>query len=157
MNSKVIVSGEESGAVVYTSEHNPDYGYFKVEQVRSIVDDNGFLSRKKVTALVPGLVEDLLAMNLVKGQSIEGKIIVEESLEPFNKKQPKRDLKVAGDTGIACTLGGMPIYRRTKFTFNESAVDTRIEHDNVDELRAAYNAEKTKSVITPNEDFSIEG
>ena len=68
---------------------------------------------------MPGLVEDLKEMNLYAGQGLDGKIIIEESLEPFNKKNPERDLKVAGETGIVCTLGGLPIYRRTKFTFNQ--------------------------------------
>ena len=71
-------------------------------------------------------------------------------------------IKIAGETGIVCTLGGLPIYRRTKFTFNESAVDVSVEHDNVDQLRSAYAAqEKMKDIqekaMQPNEDFSIEG
>jgi hypothetical protein len=89
---------------------------------------------------------------------LDGKIVVEESLEPFNKKNPERDLKVAGETGIVCTIGGLPIYRRTKFTFNANATDTAtIQHDNVEELRAAYAAQNAKNAIQPNEDFSIEG
>jgi hypothetical protein len=78
-------------------------------------------------------------------------------LTPFNKKNPDRDLKIAGDTGIVCTLGGMPIYRRTKFSFNEATADTAVEHDNVDELRSAYSAQEKAKAIQPNEDFSIEG
>lgn len=157
MNSKVIVLADETGAVVNVSENNPDYGYVRVQQTRTMVDDSGFIHRKTLTALVPGLVEDLKAMNLFANQQIDGKIVIEESLTPFNKKNPDRDLKIAGDTGIVCTLGGMPIYRRTKFSFNETTPDTAVEHDNVDELRAAYSAQEKAKAIQPNEDFSIEG
>lgn len=155
MNSKVTVLADETGAVITLSENNSDYGYFRVQQARTMIDDSGFAHRKVLTALVPGLVEDLKSMGLYANQPIDGKIIIEESLTPFNKKNPERDLKVAGETGIACTLGGLPIYRRTKFTLNDAATDSTVEHDNVEELRAAYNAQ-TKA-IQPNEDFSIEG
>jgi hypothetical protein len=106
---------------------------------------------------MPGLVEDLKAMNLYGGQALDGKIVIEEALSPFNKKNPERDLKIAGETGIVCTLGGLPIYRRTKFTFNESTPDSTVDHDNIDELRAAYAAQASNAAVQPNEDFSIEG
>lgn len=157
MNSKVIVLADETGAVVNVSENNPEYGYVRVKQTRTMIDDNGFARRKSITALMPGLLEDLNEMGLFAGQQLDGKIVIEESLTPFNKNNPTRDLKVAGGTGIVCTLGGLPIYRRTKFTFNTSTADSTVEHDNVDELRAAYSAQKSNSAVVPNEDFSIEG
>lgn len=156
MNSKVFVVADETGAVINVSE-NSDYGYVRVQQTRTMIDDNGFVRRKTIGALMPGLVEDLKAMNLYGGQALDGKIVIEESLSPFNKKNPERDLKIAGETGIVCTLGGLPIYRRTKFTFNESTADTTVDHDNVDELRAAYAAQASNAAVQPNEDFSIEG
>ncbi|MFN9954195.1 MAG: hypothetical protein ACK55I_13935, partial [bacterium] len=103
-----------------------------------MIDDNGFLKRKSVSAIVPGLLSDLQASGFFAGQQLDGKIVVEESLEPFNKKNPERDLKVAGETGIVCTYGGLPIYRRTKFSLDGTMQDTLIKHDNVEELRAAY-------------------
>jgi hypothetical protein len=157
MNSKVFVTADETGAVVNVSENNSDYGYVRVQQTRTMIDDNGFARRKTITALMPALIEDLTAMNLYGGQALDGKIVIEESLTPFNKKNPERDLKVAGETGIVCTLGGLPIYRRTKFTFNEAAVDTTIEHDNVEQLRAAYAASKATVLTSSDEDFTIEG
>jgi hypothetical protein len=156
MNSKVFVVADETGAVINVSR-NADYGYFRVEQTKTMVDDNGFLRRKTISAIVPSLMEDLQASGLHAGQVLEGKIVIEESLEPFNKKNPERDLKVAGETGIVCTLGGMPIYRRTKYTLNTALADTVINHDNIEELRAAYAVQQAKQVaIQPNEDFSIE-
>jgi hypothetical protein len=92
------------------------------------------------------------------GQMLDGKIIIQESLEPFNEKTPERDLKIAGETGIVCTLGGLPIYRKTIMSFNNSENDTLIKHDNVDQLRAAYaNTSKSNSETIKNasKDFSI--
>lgn len=159
MNSKVTVLADDTtGAVVNVSENNPDYGYIRVSQVRTVVDDNGFLRRKQITALMPALVADLQEMKLFANQQLDGKIVVEESLEPFNTKAPQRDLKVAGETGIVCTVGGNPIYRRTKFSFDSNASDISVKHDNVEELRNAYAAQNnTKSAIEPNQDFSIKG
>jgi hypothetical protein len=157
MNSKVFVVADETGAVINVSNNDSDYGYVRVQQTRTMIDDNGFVRRKTISALMPGLYEDLKAMNLFGGQALDGKIIIEESLSPFNKKNPERDLKIAGETGVVCTLGGLPIYRRTKFTFNEAAFDTTVDHDNVDELRAAYATQEKAKAIEPNEDFSIEG
>jgi hypothetical protein len=156
MNSKVFVQADETGAVINVSENNPDYGYVRLTQTRTMVDDNGFLRRKEISALMPGSIEDLQALNLFGGQGLDGKIIIEESLTPFNKKNPERDLKIAGETGIVCTLGGLPIYRRTKFSFNPAAVENPpIQHDNVDELRAAYALQQSKEAIKPSEEFDI--
>jgi hypothetical protein len=156
MNSKVFVQADDTNAVITVSENNPDYGYVRIQQTRTMIDDNGFVRRKSITALMPGAIEDLKAMNLYGGQALDGKIIIEESLNPFNKKNPERDLKIAGETGIVCTLGGLPIYRRTKFTFNESLSDLTVEHDNIDELKAAYAAQLSKETVQSTEDFSIE-
>jgi hypothetical protein len=149
MNSKVFVTADETGAVINVSDNNSEYGYVRVQQTRTMIDDNGFARRKTITALMPALIEDLTAMNLYGGQALDGKIVIEESLTPFNKKNPERDLKIAGETGIVCTLG--------KFTFNEAAVDTTIEHDNVEQLRAAYAASKATVLTSSDEDFTIEG
>jgi len=160
MNSKVIVLADETTkAVVNVSQNRPDYGYIRVQQVRTMIDDNGFLRRKPVTALIPGTIEELEASGFFAGQALEGKIVIEESLEPFNQKEPERDLKVAGETGIVCTFGGLPIYRRTKMSFDATSADTLIKHDNVEQLRAAYNGQTKSSAIRPgiSEDFSIGG
>ena len=141
MNSKVTVLADEAtGTVVNVSQNNPDYGYIRVQQIRTMIDDNGFLRRKPVSALIPGTVDELQATGFFAGQQLDGKIVVEESLEPFNEKEPSRDLKIAGETGIVCTLGGLPIYRRTKMSFDGSAADTLVKHDNIEELRNAYQA-----------------
>jgi len=160
MNSKVIVlSDETTGTVVNVSQNNPEYGYIRVQQVRTMIDDNGFLRRKPVSALIPGTLAELQESGFFSGQQLDGKIVVEESLEPFNDKTPERDLKIAGETGIVCTLGGLPIYRRTKFSFDTTGADTLIKHDNVEELRAAYAVGQSKAIknARQSDDFSIGG
>ena len=160
MNSKVIILADETtGAVVNVSQNNPEYGYVRVQQVRTMIDDNGFLRRKPVSALIPGTIAELKESGFFAGQQLDGKIVVEESLEPFNDKTPERDLKIAGETGIVCTLGGLPIYRRTKFSFDATGADTLIKHDNVEELRAAYANGKSSGIknARPSDDFSIGG
>ncbi len=141
MDSKVIVVADEAtGTVINVSENNPEFGYIRVSQTRTMIDDNGFLKRRVVSALIPGPINDLKDTGFYAGQILNGRILIQESLMPFNQKNPERDLKIAGDTGILCTLGGLPIYRRTLFSFNQDGQDELIKHDNVEELRAAYAA-----------------
>jgi hypothetical protein len=64
-------------------------------------------------------------------------------MAPFNAKNPERDLKIAGETGIICSVAGAPIYRKTVYSASANAEDVLIKHDNVDQLRAAYAAKST--------------
>lgn len=159
MNSKVVILADDAtGAVVYVSTNNPEYGFIRVSQVRTMIDDSGFLRRKPVSALIPGTITELKDSGFFAGQELDGKIVVEESLTPFNEKTPERDLKIAGETGIVCTLGGLAIYRRTKFSFDNNSSDSLIKHDNIDQLRAAYaKAQAQGSAIKNNagQDFNI--
>ena len=159
MNSKVIVTADATTNAVINVSENPEWGYLRVQQVRTMIDDNGFLKRKSVSAIVPGLLSDLQESGFFAGQQLDGKILVVESLEPFNKKTPERDLKVAGETGIVCTFGGLPIYRRTKYSLDGLATDSLIKHDNVEELRAAYaNSQRANTSALQNaagQDFNL--
>jgi len=156
MNSKVIVTADAKTNRVVNVSENPEFGWIRVEQVRTMVDDNGFLKRKAVSAIVPGPLADLQASGFFAGQQLDGKILVQESLEPFNKKTPERDLKIAGETGVVCTLGGLPIYRKTIWSLDSSAQDELIKHDNVEELRAAYaKANSTAIRNAAGQDFNI--
>lgn len=157
MNSKVvIVADATTGAVIHVSANNPDYGYVKLQQVRTVVDDNGFLKRQVMSALIQAPVGILQEMGYYAGQILDGKIIVKESLAPFNKKSPERDLKIAGKTGIACTVDGNPIYRKTVYNTSSNAADVTIQHNNIEELREAYARETAPSkAIQPNEEFTL--
>lgn len=158
MNSNVkVVANATTGAVVNVSENNPEYGYIRLEQTKAIVDDNGFLKPRTVSTLLQGSVSDLQGLGFFSGQEVDGKIQIKESLEPFSTKSPERDLKKAGETGIICTQAGAPIYRKTVYDMSGSKKDTFVQHDNVAELRAAYDAQKASGAMKANEDFSIGG
>ena len=77
--------------------------------------------------------------------SWESKIIFKESLTPFDKKNPDRDLKVAGETGITCVQDGAPIYRKNFYTEDEKAIDVTCAHTNKEEIKAAFAALKASS------------
>jgi hypothetical protein len=155
MNSKVLVVADATGAVINVSENNPEYGYVKLQQAKTVVDDNGFLRRTVLTSLILAPLDILKEMNYYGGQILPGTLVIEESLTPFNKKTPERDLKIAGKTGIVCRLDDQPIYRRVRYSESPDAVNKTIQHTNVEELREAYNAQKASSAIKPNGDFAI--
>ena len=47
MNSKVtVVADATTGAVITQSVNNPEYGYVKLAQTRTTIDDNGFLRKQ---------------------------------------------------------------------------------------------------------------
>ncbi len=145
MISKVKVTGDELGHVVIQSKNNPEWGHIRVTQRRIFFED-GFARVKEMSALIAGRMEDLSSFGWRVGQEIDGKIVVKESLTPFNKKDPNKDLKVAGVTGIICRIDDQPVYRKTVYTADTSAEDEHIRdefgnvitHNNVDEIREAY-------------------
>jgi hypothetical protein len=144
MSNKVKVTADEAGAVIVISDGNSEYGHIRVIQERVIFDDRGWARKKPVSALVPGTVEDLKSLGWVNHQELEGKVIVKESLKPFNPKDPDRDLKIAGKTGIICCQDGKPIYRKTFYNEASNAGDILIEHTNGEDIRNAYLASVEK-------------
>ena len=157
MNSTVkIVADATTGAVVRVSETNPEFASVRLEQVRTVIGNNNFIERKTVSTLLQGATADLTAMGFYAGQELPGTIVVEESLTPFNKKNPERDLKIAGDTGIVCTVNGQPIYRRSTYSAASNAQDTLIKHDNVEQLRSAYAQANSAGIRNAaGQDFNI--
>lgn len=131
-----IIADKETGVVVHQSANNPKFGWYAVEQISTVMS-NGFEREVRLTAIVNGDFE-MLSRNKVAGAQMDGVIIVKESTVPFNKENPDSDLKSAGDSGIPCTIGGLPIYRRTSLESNQDAVSTLLAHDNGDEIKAFY-------------------
>jgi hypothetical protein len=146
MNRNVIVTANEAGQVVNVSKNNPDYGYIRVEQMKPTFDSNGWARVRKVSSLIPGNVEDLKAFGWTAGMHLPGKIVTIESLEAFNLNDPEKDYKIAGDTGIVCCQDGQPIYRKSFYTEDTTRMDVSIEHNNTEEIKAAYAALQEESV-----------
>ena len=136
MNKSVTVVSNEDGKVITVSPENDQYGHIRVTQERVVFDDNGWAKMKKLSALVLGTVEDLERFNWKDGQKIPGCVRIWERLTPFNKKDPDKNLKRAGDTGVVCMKGHEPIYRNT-FYSPSGAPDELVAHTNGDEIRAA--------------------
>ena len=145
--SKVVVTGDVNGNVIGVSENNPDYGYVRVEQNGTFINDQGWLRMSKRSTLIKGLVKDLEEANFKAGQELPGKIVVVESLIPFNPENPDRDLKIAGDTGVICRIDDQPIYRQTFFTSNLDATDQLITHTNSEEIREVQAAQRAVSAL----------
>jgi hypothetical protein len=160
MDTKVKVVADATTELVINQSANPIFGYVRVVQNRVVIDDNGFMKRKEFSALIHGLIEDLQSVGYYNGQELPGTIVAEESLDPFNKKDPSKSIKKAGETNVACTLGGFPIHRRTKYTTKANAEDILISHDNKAEVKAAYasnEASKAKTkAMQPNAEFDTE-
>ena len=148
--NKVRVTANEHGEVVNVSANNPKYGFIRVTQERAMTDDNGFLRVRSLSALIPGEVEMLRKLGWVNGQYVSGKIVVREQLVPFNKTNPEKDIKIAGDTKIVCKVGDQPIYRNTVFSFTLTTPDVLLAHTNTEEIKDAYKS----SLVAEEEDHS---
>ena len=148
--SKVRVTADTNGNVIGVSQNNPEYGYVRVEQSVTQISEDGWLKPVKRSALIKGKVEDLAQAGFVEGHELSGKIIVKESLTPFNPENPDKDLKVAGATGVICRIDDQPIYRQTFFTSNQEAYDELITHDNTTEIREVQLAQKEMTSIKSN-------
>lgn len=145
MENSVYVAGDENGGVITLSQNNPEYGWITLRQDQMLIN-NGWVQNKSLSTIIMGKATDLERMNLVEGQVLEGCIYVKEQLEPFSDSD--RDIKVAGATGIVCSVDGKPIYRRT-FYSNRHVENTFIQHDNTEEIRAALQSASPKAV-TPS-------
>jgi hypothetical protein len=156
--STVTVAADKNGNLIGVSQNNPEYGYIRVEQVATQINDQGWLRNVKRSALIKGKMEDLLACNYKEGSQIQGRIVVVESFQPFNPINPDRDLKIAGETGIVCRVNDQPIYRQTFFTQNLNATDELITHNNSDEIKDVQVAQRSlTSIMKSNktEDVSL--
>ena len=77
-------------------------GYIKIFEERIITDAKGFAINGKLHAIIQGKLETLKAWDLKKGDTLPGKIIIKESLNPFNNANPDRDLTFHAKS--PCTL-----------------------------------------------------
>lgn len=146
MNSKVAITADKNGNVISVSDNNPEYGWVFVKQEVSQFE-NGWLKRTSRSARINGKVDELLQLGFKDGTELPGKIVVIESLTPFNQEEPDRDLKVAGESGVICRVDDQPIYRRSVYTSNVNAFDELISHNNADEIREVIQAQRSMNAI----------
>lgn len=160
VNSQVNIVPDDMGNVIRQSQNNPEYGYVRLQQVRPSFTNTGWAKSGNMTTLLHGTMEVLQSFGLTADTKLPGKIIVRESLEPFSKNNPDRDLKKAGETGIICCVDGQPIYRKTFFVADPNAQDVYVAHDNGDAIREAYPQSNATTALPKNdvkaEDFGLE-
>ena len=142
----VSIQADEQGNVVRVSKNNPEFGYVRLVQSKRVIR-GGWVNKKETSALLQGSVEDLTACNYSALEVLDGNIIIKESFTPFNKKNPEKNLKVAGDSGVTCkgvdqeTGEVRDIYRTTEYDDTGLLKDEMIPHVNGDEIKAALTGE----------------
>lgn len=136
MNTSVQVTANKAGLVVVSN--NNGFGFIRVSQSRMELNERtGFVTPVKLSALIKGKVEHLEMFGYKAGQELPGKIVIKESLEPFNSKNPEKDYKMAGATGVVCCVDGEPIYRNCFYNVSGTDTDELIAHTNTDAIREA--------------------
>jgi len=148
MQSKVNILADDMGNVVRQSSSNPEFGHVRLQQTRVTFGNGGWVKRSNISTLLHGKLEDLKELGLETMDSIPGKIVIKESLEPFSKNDPDRDYKKAGETGIICAVDGQPIYRKTFFVADTTAEDVLIAHNNGQAIKDANSSDTNVKVDT---------
>lgn len=133
INKVIVMPNAENNAV--TLSNNPEFGYVRVESKTPVMNGR-FVSIKTRSALIAGQVEVLKALYSV-GQELPGKIVVKESTTPTNPNNVHQDVKLVPGTNVPCMKDHEPIYRTAYYTENMSDTDVLIQHDNVEETKAA--------------------
>ena len=138
MQSKVNILADDMGNVVRQSSTNSEFGHVRLQQTRVTFGNGGWVKRSNISTLLHGKLE----LGLESMDSLPGKIVIKEQLEPFSKTDPDRDYKKAGETGIICCVDGEPIYRKTFFVADTTAEDVLIAHNNSQAIKDANILEK---------------
>jgi|TARA_R110002153_G_scaffold45462_4_gene128193 hypothetical protein len=149
MQKQVQILADDMGNVIRQSNNNSEYGYIRLQQSRVSFGTGGWVKKSNLSTLLHGKVEDLQTLGFKANETLAGKIVVKEQLEPFNSNDPDRDYKYAGDTGIVCCVDGQPIYRKTFFTPDTTAQDVMLAHTNgqdIKEANGSVSSTKTNSV-----------
>jgi hypothetical protein len=137
MQNKVNIVADDMGNIIRQSSNNAEFGHIRLEQQTVTFGNTGWVKSSNRTTLLHGKMDDLQSLNLNESTPLNGKIIVKESVTPFSNNDPDRDLKIAGETGIICSVDDQPIYRKTFFVADTTAQDVLIAHTNGDAIREA--------------------
>jgi hypothetical protein len=151
--SNVKITADKNGNIVAISENNPEYGWIFVEQTTSQFE-NGWMRNVVRKARINGKTNELVEAKFTAGQELPGKIVVIESLIPFDSENPDRDLKIAGKTGVVCRYDDQPIYRQSVYTSNLNSFDELITHTNTEEIKEVSLAQKMLSEL-PSEEAAL--
>lgn len=145
--SKITIQTGRGGQIIFANEKGNTS--IRLNQSRAEVTQQGFVKLSNRVFYVKGSKEELQALGWNKDTQLTGNLVVQESLEPFNKSNPDYDFKVVPGTGVICTVDGEPIYRRTIWDPTGNVTDTFIAHDNKEEIMAALAQRDSNTAIIP--------
>lgn len=125
--SKVTVAVNSKNKQVFTpndavSKNGKELGFYIVKSSH-VSMENGFIVKQTRSATLT--IEQSLAKELdwKEGTQLPGKIIVQESFEPFYEGQ---ECKINPDTKAEVKVDGKNVYRQSRYTDDVNAVDTLI-------------------------------
>lgn len=144
--SKVTVIKTANGSAINVNPNNPEFGYIRVGQTLSKFNQDGWLQEENRYFLLKGKIEQLQNSGMEAGHTLPGKLVRQESLEPFDDYSTP---KVAGDSGVVCKLEGQPIYSRIVYDATGTVQDTLIQHDNKEEIIAALASNNVRPIVGP--------
>ena len=142
-NGSIKVVADELGNSIRVSKNNPEFAHIRLEQKKVTFNTQGWVQNKTRSTLIQGKLEDLNELGIDENTVLSGNIVILEQTTPFNSKDPDRDLKMAGDTGIICkrtnynTGEEESIYRKTFYDQTGQQQDTFVPHTNSNEIREA--------------------
>ena len=129
MKTVKITANPTTGKVVTANTNlgkdGKQYGWFRVESIEHTFD--GFARINKRSALVPGLLSDLEAMNLKAGVEVPGKIVIEESFEA----KPGFQEVINPTTNQPLMVNGKQVYRKSSYTSDVNKADVRVARESV--------------------------
>lgn len=125
--SKVTIAVNSKNNQVFTandtvSKNGKELGFYIVKST-SLSMEKGFITEQTRSATLT--VETKLAEKLAwkEGTVLPGKIVVQESFEPFYEGQ---ECKINPDTKAEVKVDGKNVYRQSRYTDDVNAVDTLI-------------------------------
>jgi len=154
--STVKVKANKNKKIVTINENNPELGWITLEQEVFQISEKGWLKGTMRTALIHGKVDDLVKAGYKEGTELPGKIVILESLTPFNSENPDRDLKIAGNTGVICRVDDQPIYRKPFYTNNVNSFDEFISHTNGEEIKEVMEAQEMIRILENSKSAATE-
>ena len=129
-NSVVAKNHPDTGLIITAGTKNPEWGSIRVESMAIVNNGNGLVTIQKRVAFVRMRLDDaqmLIDAKLLadgKPLPIEGRIIVQESLEPFYEGQ---EPKINPTTKEEVLFSGLPVFRQAIFVSDESSKDILIQ------------------------------
>lgn len=136
----------KDGSIVGQSQNSPEWGYIRLTETRMSIANN-WMRTENLSTLIRGKYEELKVANLTHGTTFPGKLVIRESLDPFNPgPYQDLDLKRAFKDGPLLVVEDEPIYRATVHTYNMEEQDVLLTHTNVQEVKDAIAARKLEDV-----------